>query len=685
MTPYIFRTDDDGQTWRRIAGPDQGAAGLRHVIREDLERPDLLFAGTEFGLWISVDGGARWAQFKPGNFPAVAVRDLVIAPRDHDLVLGTHGRGIWIVDDITPLRHLSDQVLAAEATFLTSRPVEQRIRGNGGWPPGDAAFAGQNPPEGAVITYYQRTRHLFGRISLQVIDPDGKVVDTIPAQRTARPQPRRVVDAGQAAAGAARGVDRHGRVQRPAGAAGALHRPAHQGRQGLRDDTGDRARSARDVHGGRSPCAGRGRDARARPVRPDERARQPGERRARGRRTRGGSAAREGHVAGAGRGARREGRRGAQEDRGDDRGGRDHRRRAAARARRPALRRHPVCTKASRPPTRWSGSTCSLRSWRTWRRPSRRCSTRSCRRPTRRSSARSGRRLPRRPQARWAGVQGCRAATRQRSSGRRWDGAERGHRRPSPTLRGQAPAAARRFSSISCCVLRIAHQSACFSTGMPHSMQTRTRGPGSGIGPAVSSGTTSQPPPAPVAAHVFRGLRRRAGGSSRPFGSSQPSGPSPQPSAASVAFSRRAAAAFILQPPGLGAQSRADGCSLPGALESRPLGPWDPLAPSPRRRLDVDDGVGDLREALDQRGLSPRATCRAPRRAACRDASRRAGRGRRDPRSRASGCGGSRCTSGTPSTTRRSSSSSMTHAVGQDVGGRDGDLPPRVGDERRPR
>ena len=181
MTPYLFRTDDDGQTWQRIAGPEQGLRGYVHVIREDVVTPDLLFAGTEFGLWMSIDRGAAWAQFKPGNFPAVAVRDLVVQPRDHDLVIATHGRGLWIVDDITPLRSLAGEVLASEAAFLPTRPVQQRIQGSGGWPGGDASFSGDNPESGAVITYYQRTRHLFGKIGLQVLDANGAVVDTIPA------------------------------------------------------------------------------------------------------------------------------------------------------------------------------------------------------------------------------------------------------------------------------------------------------------------------------------------------------------------------------------------------------------------------------------------------------------------------------------------------------------------------
>ena len=84
---------------------------------------DLLFVGTELGLWISLDGGTHWAQFKGGDFPNVAVRDLVVHPRDDDLVIATHGRGIWIVDDITPLRALTAEMLARDAAFLPGQPA----------------------------------------------------------------------------------------------------------------------------------------------------------------------------------------------------------------------------------------------------------------------------------------------------------------------------------------------------------------------------------------------------------------------------------------------------------------------------------------------------------------------------------------------------------------------------------
>src|SRR5881394_1380378 len=104
MRPYAYKSTDFGATWTPLVAPDSPVRGYAHVIKEDLVNPNLLFLGTELGLWVSVDGGKQWAHYKGGDLPAVAVRDLAIHPRDHDLVIATHGRGIWIVDDITPLR-----------------------------------------------------------------------------------------------------------------------------------------------------------------------------------------------------------------------------------------------------------------------------------------------------------------------------------------------------------------------------------------------------------------------------------------------------------------------------------------------------------------------------------------------------------------------------------------------------
>ena len=185
MAPYVFRTTDYGKTWAPLvtAQDAKGVRGYAHVIKEDVVKADLLFLGTEFGLWVSIDGGKNWAQFKGNHFPAVAVRDLAIQPRENDLVLATHGRGIWIVDDITPLRALTPDLLTKEVAFVSARPVQQRIQGSGGWANGDAAFVGDNPPDAALITYYQRSRHLFGKLKLEVLDASGRVIDELPASK----------------------------------------------------------------------------------------------------------------------------------------------------------------------------------------------------------------------------------------------------------------------------------------------------------------------------------------------------------------------------------------------------------------------------------------------------------------------------------------------------------------------
>ncbi|HTI63983.1 MAG TPA: hypothetical protein VL524_10730 [Gemmatimonadaceae bacterium] len=183
MRAYVFRTTDHGATWSRIAGPAQGLRGYVHVVKEDAIDPDLLFAGTEFGLWISTDRGTHWAQFRPANFPAVAVNDVALQTRDNDLVLATHGRGIWVIDDITPLRHLTPDLLQQQLAFVASRPIQQRISAEGGWPEGDAKFTGANPPDGAVIAYYQRQRHLFGTLKVEILDAAGKILDTRPASK----------------------------------------------------------------------------------------------------------------------------------------------------------------------------------------------------------------------------------------------------------------------------------------------------------------------------------------------------------------------------------------------------------------------------------------------------------------------------------------------------------------------
>jgi len=183
MKPYVYKTIDYGKTWTSVIPKDTKVRGYAHVVKEDLVNRDLLFAGTEFGLWISVDAGKQWAQYKGGDLPSVAVRDLAIHPRDGDLVIATHGRGIWIIDDITPLRKLTPDTLAKEAEFIQGKPVVQRIPAGGGWVNGDAEFTGPNPPDSAVIIFYQKKRHIFGDMKLEVFDAQGNLVSTIPSSK----------------------------------------------------------------------------------------------------------------------------------------------------------------------------------------------------------------------------------------------------------------------------------------------------------------------------------------------------------------------------------------------------------------------------------------------------------------------------------------------------------------------
>ena len=185
MGPMVYKATDYGASWQALSTPEnpKGLRGYAHVVREDPVRRGLLYVGTELGLWISNDDGTSWAQFTGGDFPPVAVRDIAIQPRDHDLVLAIHGRGIWIIDDLTPLRALTPAILNEEAAFLPTRAQQQRIRAGGGWVEGDASYTGENAPTTATITYYQKARHLFGRLKIEVLDDKGNVVDTLPASK----------------------------------------------------------------------------------------------------------------------------------------------------------------------------------------------------------------------------------------------------------------------------------------------------------------------------------------------------------------------------------------------------------------------------------------------------------------------------------------------------------------------
>ncbi len=152
---YVFVTEDFGDTWRDISGGIPQNNGIANVIREHHRNPDLLFVGTEYGAYVSFDRGARWSPLKL-NLPTVPVDDIAIHPRENDLILGTHGRSIWVLDDITPLEQLNARVLAADLHLFDIRPATAwRLYGHKG-STGHKIFIAPNPPYGALINYYLR-------------------------------------------------------------------------------------------------------------------------------------------------------------------------------------------------------------------------------------------------------------------------------------------------------------------------------------------------------------------------------------------------------------------------------------------------------------------------------------------------------------------------------------------------
>ncbi len=182
MAPYAYKTTDYGKTWTSLNLAENGVKGYAHVITEDPVDPSVLYVGTEFGLWISVDDGAHWAQYKGSNFPAVAVRDIVVQPKTSDLVLATHGRGIWIIDNIAPLRSLTPDFMTKNAVVLDGKAI-QYFNSNGGWPQGDEAFVAPERPSDAMITYYQRQRHIFGDLKVQIFDGNTELLEYSPRSK----------------------------------------------------------------------------------------------------------------------------------------------------------------------------------------------------------------------------------------------------------------------------------------------------------------------------------------------------------------------------------------------------------------------------------------------------------------------------------------------------------------------
>ena len=150
---YIFETSDYGETWKAIRNGIPDSAGTVHVLREHPRNANLLFAGTEFGLWVSWDHGANWTALK-NNFPVVPVDDIEIQAEQNDLVLATHGRSIWIFDDLTPLEKWDANTAASPLTFFPPRTAIEFDMRQREWSSGQKRFNAKNPPYGAILNYY---------------------------------------------------------------------------------------------------------------------------------------------------------------------------------------------------------------------------------------------------------------------------------------------------------------------------------------------------------------------------------------------------------------------------------------------------------------------------------------------------------------------------------------------------
>jgi hypothetical protein len=151
--PYILRTTDSGQTWQQLAGQGMPPNDPIEVVREDPINSNLLYAGTHFGLFASFDRGAHWVRI--GDLPRVRVDDIQVHPRTNDLVIATHGRSLYIIDDIEPLRDFTPQIMAKSAHLFPIRPARgfYLLPGFSDWA-GKGVSRGENPPEGALITFW---------------------------------------------------------------------------------------------------------------------------------------------------------------------------------------------------------------------------------------------------------------------------------------------------------------------------------------------------------------------------------------------------------------------------------------------------------------------------------------------------------------------------------------------------
>lgn len=177
--PYIFKTTDGGESFKNISG-NLPANAYVHVVTEDPRNTGLLYAGTELGLYASYDGGATWIELNMKNLPRVAVHDILVHPRDNDLIIATHGRSVYVFDDATVIQQLNQTVLDSGATLFDVRLAYRYATRMTRYGVGDKIFRGQNPPQGAFITYYLKDKpDPKTLVKLEIVDQSGKLVTEI--------------------------------------------------------------------------------------------------------------------------------------------------------------------------------------------------------------------------------------------------------------------------------------------------------------------------------------------------------------------------------------------------------------------------------------------------------------------------------------------------------------------------
>ncbi len=179
---YVFVTTDYGKSWKNISS-NLPQGGTVNVIRENHRNPNLLFVGTERGAYFSIDRGKKWVKFK-NNFPTVPVDDIAIHPRENDLIFGTHGRSIWVLDDITPLEQLAKDTLASSAYLFDIRKATIFNPYNHKGNLGHKFFVAQNPDFGAMISYYLK-EEAKEDVKIAIQDSQGKEIRELKGQKNA--------------------------------------------------------------------------------------------------------------------------------------------------------------------------------------------------------------------------------------------------------------------------------------------------------------------------------------------------------------------------------------------------------------------------------------------------------------------------------------------------------------------